>query len=150
MAHYYKDENGVKHRVAGMGLIDRVLSLTSRHAIANDVVTAELNEIRSDIIELSQEAKNMGILDFANKVKITTTAYTTNKKGAVIGTGRSSSTSTPSHLQINDTTVGSFPVSDARTPTTVEFYGIPSGTKLAVTTALTIYDSVYFVPYLVQ
>lgn len=97
-----------------------------------------------DEVDALLEGLGMGILDFANAIKLTATAYVTTKLGAVIG-GTHGTGSSPCVLLINGDRYGSYDP-DGR-QYSVDIYGIPVGTELKLTVNNDNYAGMWFVPY---
>ena len=122
---------------------DSASALIQKKALVNtyyDTSAHKLYVVNSDgtrgaEISMSKE------LDFANKVTITTTAYTTNKAGALIG----SLNQGKSVLINNDAVVTS--MNQTGGGVTFNIGGIGSGESIKLSAAIDSSCNVYFVPY---
>lgn len=102
-----------------------------------------ISEINNDLIEL--EGKVMRNLDVANRVEITSTAITTSKAGAIVGSYHVAGT-TPAALNINGLKMYHLA---AQNVFTFDIDGIASGSTINVSINPSGGDyHIYFVPYL--
>lgn len=102
-------------------------------------LVAAINEVLSQI-----GGGGMPELDFANKVDIGTTSYTTLKAGAVFIVGNTSSGVVT--ITADAETIGKLTVAENNVANSCIHF-IPAGTALASSTAIPTSASVYFVPY---
>ena len=125
---------------------DTASTLIQRKALVNtyyDSSTKKLYQVNSDGTQ-GGEIKMSKELDFANKTEITTTAFSTTKSGAIVGTLHSASNN--QQLLINNEVT--FTEGSGGYFGQICLDGLPSGTTLRVSSSSSGTSHICFVPYL--